>query len=687
MSQYNSYKWISTNSVTGSGRQLIVNQDAASRVFSQLRGQDINFVCVFGRARQGKSFLMNCLSGEQELFRVSNEKDSCTQGIDMSDKWIDIRDFSKIDDGTAVSRSNVKIGFIDAEGQGDRNVTYDATLVCPILLISKCVIFNWKGDLQKDHILETLGIMTKAASNVSNSDGKGTSTSGPKFSHLHIVFRDWQAENCNERTVHDTLFNKEYNADSATRDRIRDEVLNSFQSVRVWLFDAPTDNIADLRTRLTIDRTTPEFRAQVRALRSVLSQQLSEPTYFAGQKVTGSSINMIVSGVAETLNSGDVVLPHSMFVNMMRLEVDKLRQNLDRALQDNFTTAARELQAAADAEFMPTEREAVESLRYKFLQLFSEFRQTVEMKVGEVTPDMRDAILSNTITDAEQYADHMLAQLSTAYSAVFSQWLLRTRLALEQHVEDSFRALFTNPNDVFSDFALRDQFDMVFNRVKYQLGVDRYGASPALQDAVEIITKLFKTRCAEAEQRNTLNWESLARQEAEAEAERERQAHLQAINDEHDQHERPQPMVTCGAADREGAYADVDEDDWSSYQKPSSSATLSKAEQMRRAQQLFGGSSKPGSKSRSKASTGLSAAEQLANASHWAAENNLVVDGERVRPFNGTLDGHSRNFHGDMLGDSQSVKDATRRAEMNQLRVTQESIARLSSLPKAKGKK
>ena len=36
---------------------------------------------------------------------------------------------------------------------------YDANLICPILLASKCVIFNWKGDLQKDHILSTLGIM------------------------------------------------------------------------------------------------------------------------------------------------------------------------------------------------------------------------------------------------------------------------------------------------------------------------------------------------------------------------------------------------------------------------------------------------------------------------------------------------------------------------------------------------
>ena len=31
---------------------------------------------------------MNCLAGEKEIFRISNEKDSCTQGIDISG-WVE----------------------------------------------------------------------------------------------------------------------------------------------------------------------------------------------------------------------------------------------------------------------------------------------------------------------------------------------------------------------------------------------------------------------------------------------------------------------------------------------------------------------------------------------------------------------------------------------------------------------
>jgi hypothetical protein len=85
-----------------------------------------------------------------------------TQGIDISDKWVNLRTFSELNGGkyplTATSApdssaENIHVGFVDAEGQGDKDISYDANLVCPILLTSKCVIFNWKGDLQKVFVL------------------------------------------------------------------------------------------------------------------------------------------------------------------------------------------------------------------------------------------------------------------------------------------------------------------------------------------------------------------------------------------------------------------------------------------------------------------------------------------------------------------------------------------------------
>jgi hypothetical protein len=161
--EISSHKWISTET-TPAGRVLVAHK--VNQVYDNLGSSPCNLISIFGRARQGKSFLMNCLAGEEQIFKISNEKESCTQGIDISEKWMSVTDFSRVDGGDPCE-GDAKVGFVDAEGQGDRDVSYDANLVCPILLASKCVIFNWKGDLQKDHIMSTLGIMTRAAKNVS----------------------------------------------------------------------------------------------------------------------------------------------------------------------------------------------------------------------------------------------------------------------------------------------------------------------------------------------------------------------------------------------------------------------------------------------------------------------------------------------------------------------------------------
>lgn len=176
--QFSSHKWITTER-KADGQQLVANK--VDHVYKTLGSSPCNLISIFGRARQGKSFLMNCLSGEEKIFQISNEKESCTQGIDISEKWMTVTEFSKVDGGTSCE-GKTKIGFVDAEGQGDRDVSYDANLVCPILLASKCVIFNWKGDLQKDHILSTLGIMTRAAKNVSLSEGE--LASGDQLKHF-----------------------------------------------------------------------------------------------------------------------------------------------------------------------------------------------------------------------------------------------------------------------------------------------------------------------------------------------------------------------------------------------------------------------------------------------------------------------------------------------------------------------
>ena len=188
--QISSHKWI-THETTSEGRVLKAHD--MDHVLWTLNSTPLNLISIFGRAREGKSFLMNCLAGENPIFPITDQSVSCcTHGIDISDKLMSLTDFSEIYGGTACE-GGCLVGFVDAAGLGDFDVAADVNLVCPVLLASKCVIFNWKGDFQKKEILNGLGIMSSAAKNVSLtnqelSSGTVEVSSPNMYRNFHCTF-------------------------------------------------------------------------------------------------------------------------------------------------------------------------------------------------------------------------------------------------------------------------------------------------------------------------------------------------------------------------------------------------------------------------------------------------------------------------------------------------------------------
>ena len=190
--------------------------------------------------------------------------------------------------------ADLKVGFVDAEGQGDRDSAYDARIACPVLLAAKCVIFIWKDSLQKDRMLDLLGVMTRAAASVDVAGGSGGAASRP-FGHLHIVFRDWNYDDDGDkaaaaRKVKETLLGVEAEGggeDAAKRNSVRGALATAFESVSVWLLPPPTERTKDLKKILSEDLLSSEFNAEVKALRGSLCAQLGAgPRGWAGQPLT-----------------------------------------------------------------------------------------------------------------------------------------------------------------------------------------------------------------------------------------------------------------------------------------------------------------------------------------------------------------------------------------------------------------
>jgi hypothetical protein len=129
---------MSMRSCADGGSDIFVN-DQTAQVLNQVGDRFLNLVSVFGGARQGKSFLMNLLANEQDLFQISNRRDPCTHGIDLARRFIPLSDFAALNEGNASgSQENpgpTLVGFVDAEGQGDRDITctvclYDSPILC-----------------------------------------------------------------------------------------------------------------------------------------------------------------------------------------------------------------------------------------------------------------------------------------------------------------------------------------------------------------------------------------------------------------------------------------------------------------------------------------------------------------------------------------------------------------------------
>ena len=111
--------------------------------------EDIIIVSIVGKARTGKSYLMNLLlnnnnNNNNNGFEVASSINSCTRGI-----WLWNTPRTKIDS------PNTKIIFIDSEGTNSVDIstkTYDSKIFALIVLISSLFIYNSNGNIDEKSI-------------------------------------------------------------------------------------------------------------------------------------------------------------------------------------------------------------------------------------------------------------------------------------------------------------------------------------------------------------------------------------------------------------------------------------------------------------------------------------------------------------------------------------------------------
>lgn len=133
-----SVKWVIVQNEAG---PLEAKADAREVLKYVRDGEPLNLLTIVGAARRGKSFLMNALTGSDNIFLVSPEEVACTAGADLSPILMPLAEFERGGGGSRTrgpaSANQPTIAFVDMEGHGDKSEEHDVRLAAPFLLLSK----------------------------------------------------------------------------------------------------------------------------------------------------------------------------------------------------------------------------------------------------------------------------------------------------------------------------------------------------------------------------------------------------------------------------------------------------------------------------------------------------------------------------------------------------------------------
>ena len=290
-------------------RGFQINQQALQ--FLRSIKEEIIIVSVVGKARTGKSYLMNLLldliGKGIPGFQVASSLQSCTKGIWL---W-----------GTPKNslNGNAKIVFLDSEGTSstDKSTrTYDSRIFALVVLISSLFLYNTYSNIDENGINELslaahLSDAITTNSNI-NKDDLLTELS-PKF--IWII-RDFTLEKVHPETGEEItskeylelcLKNKRSGKNSNDNNVIRQNIIKFFPERDCVTLIRPVDSEADLKRLNSIpyNNLKPEFKMEFKKLKDKIFKE-ALPKKLNGKKLTGPALATLIEVFVKVINSGKI---------------------------------------------------------------------------------------------------------------------------------------------------------------------------------------------------------------------------------------------------------------------------------------------------------------------------------------------------------------------------------------------
>ena len=430
--------------------------------------EDIVVVSIVGKARTGKSYLMNLLLNNQKNggntvnngFEVASTINSCTRGI-----WLWNTPKQK-------PNSNSKIIFIDSEGTNSVDLstkTYDSKIFALVVLISSLFIYNTTGNIDE----RSIGELALAA-HLSNSIATDTKNKdevirelAPKFIW---VLRDFTLDKVDPETGEEIssneyleicLRNKISGKNSNENNIIRENIVKYFTERECVTLSRPIDEEIKLQKLNTIsfDKLKSNFREEFLSLKHKVYQD-SKPKRVNGRNINGPKLVELLISFVNSINKG--IVPNintawdSIIKNEIESQYNKTRTYLKQLFKSFNTQNTNSTSFILNNLF---------KLKYNIIQFYNKI---IQINPEIITNSEYNELYLKYKNEIEQETDKEIIRTQTQINAQNNSTL---RNIINQHVRNinnkifNDKYLFTNKfNDYIWDY--NEMLNGIKNNVK-----------------------------------------------------------------------------------------------------------------------------------------------------------------------------------------------------------------------------
>ncbi len=290
-------------------RGFKVNPQAIS--FLNSITEEIIIVSVVGKARTGKSYLMNLLldliGKKNSGFKVASTLQSCTKGIWL---WGNYKNSLN---------GNAKIIFLDSEGTSstDKSTkTYDSRIFALVVLISSLFLYNTYSNID-EHGISELSLAAHLSNAITtNSDIDKDNLLTELAPNFIWIIRDFTLEKIHPETGEEIsskeylelcLKNKKCGKNSNDNNLIRQNIIKFFPERDCVTLIRPVDNESDLKklNEIPFNNLKPGFKLEFKKLKDKIYKE-ALPKKYNGKKLTGPSLAKLIEEFVKTINSGKI---------------------------------------------------------------------------------------------------------------------------------------------------------------------------------------------------------------------------------------------------------------------------------------------------------------------------------------------------------------------------------------------